>query len=75
MEKQKFVVEVECETCGGLCGAGMVAVREAADGDKFGSRQMTDDEIPAHLRDEAGSAHPADAIVVYRHCDSCRYDY
>jgi hypothetical protein len=53
----------------------MVDVRQAVEGDKFGSRQMRDNEIPAHLLAEAEKAHPADAIVVSRLCDSCWQPY
>ena len=73
--KQTFVVEHECEACGGLRGEGMYQVREAREGDVFGSRQMCDWEIPSHLRAAAAAAHPVDAIVVSGRCESCRYDY
>ena len=75
MEKQTFVVEHECEACGGPRGEGMYEVRVTREGDKFGSRQLCDHEIPTHLQARAALAHPKDAIVVYGRCESCRYDY
>lgn len=75
MDKQTFVVEIECEACGGPCGEGIVNVREAKEGDEFGSRMIRNHEIPARWASAASSAHRDDAIVLYRRCDSCRYDY
>ena len=75
MEKQLFVVEEECEACGGPRGEGMYQVREAKEGDVFGRRQLTDEEIPDHLQAAAALAHPVTAIVFYGRCQSCRYDY
>ncbi len=75
MEKQTFVVEEECERCGAPLREGVTGVREAREGDKFGSRMMRDNEIPARFVAAARAAHPHDAIVKMGHCYQCDQSY